>query len=572
MLAICYAVEQKYERNAEIIALSMGPPQARDALIYALSLGADRAIHLTDHNMAGSDTLATARTLAMYLKSGNFDLILCGRNSSDSETGQVGPEIAELLKVPHISRVSKIEYEAGFDFIAARRETEEGFEIIRTALPALVTVTEGISTERYPSKEDIEAVRNHAIEEVNAPTLSLDTTLFGIKGSPTRVENIRTVESKRLGILFQDENPLVVAQELAEFLQENISKPTSAETFNWNRYQGANHKAIWVVAESFHLGPRRVTLELLGVARQLAETTTGEVAVILLGKGSNLDIETLGAYGADRVYLLDNETLGHPISPAVTAFLSSVIVGKQPYAILFPSDSNGRDIASRIAARLGLGLTGDCVGLEINDAGELVHLKPAFGGNVMAPIISKTRPYMSTLLPGVLNPISPCWDTTTATELIKPPPVYADKHTLEILEVHKQIDAKGFELDSAQIVLGIGMGIGGPDNMPMIVRLADSIGASISATRNVTDSGWLPRQVQVGLSGKAIAPKIYLALGIRGAFNHMVGIQRAGTIIAINENQRAPIFKNTDYGIIGDWQEYLPPLIEAMKPILRNII
>ena len=144
---------------------------------------------------------------------------------------------------------------------------------------------------------------------------------------------------------------------------------------------------------------------------------------------------------------------------------------------------------------------------------------------------------------------------------------------IRLLEVHVEEDARGLELEAARVVMGLGMGIGCPENLPAIYELAGAIGARIAATRNVADAGWLPRQVQVGLTGRAIAPDLYMAVGIRGDFNHMVGIQKAGTILAINNNpnpRRAPILQGADFSIVGDWQTYLPPLVEALKPLLEE--
>ncbi len=125
-------------------------------------------------------------------------------------------------------------------------------------------------------------------------------------------------------------------------------------------------------------------------------------------------------------------------------------------------------------------------------------------------------------------------------------------------------------MTQSQLVIGVGMGIGGPENLPAIRYLAQSIGATVATTRNVVHVGWLPHQIQVGISGRTIAPKVYIAVGIRGAFNHTVGIQKAGVILTINQNHRAPIFKASDFGIVGDWKEYLPPLVEALKPVLAG--
>jgi len=254
---------------------------------------------------------------------------------------------------------------------------------------------------------------------------------------------------------------------------------------------------------------------------------------------------------------------------AVAHALAEAIKAAEPYAVLFASTADGRDLASRIAARLSLGLTGDAIGLEIDDEGRLVQLKPALGGNVLAPILSKTLPNLVTMRPGLLTPQEPEPAAKATVEALAIPAFNGSD--IQLVEEHLEEDPAGIALSQATVVLGVGMGIGGPESLPRIYDLAGSIGASIATTRNTVHSGWLAHQIQVGISGRTIAPKVYLSVGIRGAFNHTVGIQKAGVIIAINKNRRAAIFKAADYGIIGDWEDYLPSLIEALKPVLADI-
>ena len=572
VLAVVRAVELHDQAGAEVAVLTMGPPQAREALVHCLAIGAQRAIHLTDRAMAGSDTLATARTLALALEREEFDLILCGRNSNDAETGQVGPEVAELLHLPYVGNVRKLDYSGGVGVIHVERVTDEGYELIRCPLPALISVTEGVSEERFPSKQELEAAREgSAIEEVSAAQLSSDISLFGTAGSPTRVVDIRLVEPDRLGVVIEEPDPQVAARKLVAGLVQKAATPIHAEARQWPRYPGRREGAIWVVAETVGKALRRATFEILGKARELAQRTHSEVIAVLIGPAVAEQVEALGAYGADRVFILDNSSLGHPTGIACSAALAEAAVRHEPYAVLFASSADGRDMASRIAARLDLGLTGDCIDLEINEGGELVQLKPALGGNVVAPIVSRTSPYLATMRPGLLTPIEPQWDVKAEVETLEARPV--EQPDIEVLEVHVQEDARGLELEAARIVMGVGKGVGGPENLPTISGLARSINATLAATRDVTDAGWLPRQVQVGLTGKSIAPELYIAVGVRGAFNHTVGIQKAGTIIAINNNpnpRRSPILQAADYSIVGDWQTYLPPLIEALKPVLNT--
>ena len=574
LLALVCAVELKSDPRDEVLVLTMGPPQAREGLVECLALGADRAQLLTDRALAGSDTLATARALALALEAEQPDLIICGRNSADAETGQVGPELAELLGIPHISQVSELEYWKSRNHIVARRVTDEGYQLIDCPLPALICVTEGIAPERFADPEELEQAQEKPIEEISCAQLSSDPNLFGLAGSPTWVEDIRLVEPNRLGVVIAEENPAVAARQMAEHLRRRLAELAAAESpadrsADPTRYPGQRDKSIWVVAESGRDGWRQVTLEMLGKARELSARTRSEVAAVLFGNASSDLVHQLASYGADRVLVLDNSSLGPICSRGVAQSLADAITAAQPYAVLFASTPDGRDLASRIAARLKLGLTGDAIDLEINDKDQLVQLKPALGGNVIAPILSKTLPNLVTLRPGLLSPIAPEDGAVAPMEAITPVPCEGADITL--LEEHQLEQADGVGLTQAQVVVGVGMGIGGEEKLAHIQALVRSIGASLATTRNVVHSGWLPHQIQVGISGRTIAPQVYLAVGIRGAFNHTVGIQKAGVILAINQNHRAAIFQAADYGIVGAWEEYLPPLIEALRPVLAQV-
>ena len=571
MLGLVRAVELKSGPEDEVVAVSMGPPQTREGLLECLAVGADRAVLITDRALAGSDTLATARCLALALEREQPDLIICGRNSADAETGQVGPELAELMGIPHISQVRKLEYRADPARVVAERVTDEGYQVIESPLPALVCVTEGVAMEVFPGPDELEEAQEKPIEEIGCAQLSSDQSIFGLSGSPTWVEDIRLVEPSRLGVVIAEEDPKSAARQVAELLGERLaalsgdSIGSSAPTTSV-RYAGQREKSIWVVAETSRDGLRWVTLEMLGKARELTADTQSEVAAVLVGRTDDSLIAELAAYGADRVLTLDSRDLGPACGRGVADALATAVLAAQPYAVLFSASADGRDLASRIAARLKLGLTGDAIDLEINQQGQLVQLKPALGGNVVAPILSKTLPNLVTLRPGLLSPEEPDRSAIAQVESIDAPPF--EGTDIHLLEEHYQEDLGAVALTQAQVVLGVGMGVGGTDSLPQLQSLAHSIGATLATTRNVVHMGWLPHQIQVGISGRTIAPRVYLAVGIRGAFNHTVGIQKAGVIIAVNQNHRAAIFQAADYGIVGDWKEYLPPLIEALKPVL----
>ena len=573
-LGIVRAAELKTASDDEVVVISMGPPQAKEGLIHSLALGADRAVLLTDRALAGSDTLATARALALILEREKPDLIICGRNSTDAETGQVGPEIAELMGLPHISQVRQLDYAAEPNRIAVERITDDGYQVVECPLPALVCVTEGVARDRYPTRDELEAAQSMPVEEIGASDLSSDLTQFGLDGSPTWVDEIRLIEPNRLGVVIRDTEPEEAARQVAALLQERLAALNSeggdtGAAVGATRYPDCRDQSIWVVAELAQGGLRQVTRELLGKARQLTATTQSEVAAVLIGPAEDSLIHELTAYGADRVLILDNADLGPTWSRAVSQSLAHAMQAAPPYAVLFASTADGRDIAARIAARLGLGLTGDAIDLEINAQGQLVQLKPALGGNVMAPILSKTLPNLVTLRPGVLRPIAPDISVTSTVESLEASVLSGPDVTLR--ETHHEDNADAIALTQAQVVMGIGMGFGGPKHLADMQAFAQAMGATLATTRNVVHSGWLPHHIQVGISGRTIAPRVYLAVGIRGAFNHTVGIQKAGVILALNRNHRAAIFKAADYGIVGDWQTYLPPLVDALKPVVASL-
>ena len=574
LLGLVRAVEMKDGPEDEVVVISMGPPHTREGLMECLALGADRAVLLTDRALAGSDTLATARALAMVLAKEEPDLIICGRNSMDAETGQVGPEIAELMGIPHVSQVRKLDRQSGAGAILAERVIDEGHQVIECPLPALVCVTEGIAPEMYAGPEELEAAQEKPLEEVNCSQFSADPSQFGASGSPTWVQDIRLVEPARLAVMVEEESPAAAARQVAGLLRERLSALVGANSGAASmpasvRFPDSRDRSIWVVAETFQGGLRRVTLEMLGKARQLTSFTNSEVAAVLLGPTREHLNQELAAWGADRVIALDTAALGPVFSAGVAHAVAAAIDAARPYAVLFASTADGRDLASRIAARLGLGLTGDAIDLEVDEEGRLVQLKPALGGNVVAPILSKTLPNLVTLRPGLLTPVGPEPNARATTEVIEA--LDFPGAGVRVLEERLQEDLGAIALTQAPVVLGVGMGIGGPENIPEISSLANSIGATLATSRNVVHAGWLPHQIQVGISGRTIAPKVYLAVGLRGAFNHTVGIQKAEVILAINQNRRAAIFKAADFGIVGDWKEYLPPLVEALKPVLAEL-
>lgn len=568
--AITKAIDLRKQFGGEVSVVTMGPPQAKDALAEALAMGADRAVHLLGREFAGADTLATARALALACQKIGFDLVFCGKYSTDAETAQVPPMLAEMLDVPQVMGVTDLQVTQDGKTLTATRELDGGFEMLECVLPAVLSAAERLCKPIRCAPEDLESAKQKHIEVMTAANLGASIRTLGIAGSPTWVEKIYSIEPKRKRVIRNaGDNVDAVTQELVgDLLAEGLFggwKDATREAIKphpeRSREAAESKDAVWVIAELTEGNVRPVTFELLGRGIQLADKVGGEVAAVLIGHDVGAHAQTLAAYGADRVYVADDAALATYSTEAYTTILADAIRARNPYAVLLPSTANGRDLAPRVAARLNIGLTGDCIGLEIDAQAQLVQLKPAFGGNIVAPILSKTRPAMATVRPGMLHSAEP--DFARAARIEKLPTDHIASRT-RVIRFEENAHA-GIALDNAEIIVGVGMGVGGAENIATVRELAAALDAPIVGTRRVVDAGWLPRQVQVGLTGRSIAPRLYIALGISGKFNHVVGVQRSGIVVAINNNPDADIFKQADYGIVGDWAQIVPALTRRLQ-------
>lgn len=250
-------------------------------------------------------------------------------------------------------------------------------------------------------------------------------------------------------------------------------------------------------------------------------------------------------------------------SDAYASALADSIQTYQPYAVVAAATSFGRDFVPRVAAQLGLGMTSDCIGLEVNDQLQLVQLKPAFGGNIVAPIISSTHPQLATIRPGMLTEAES--NPSRRGTVVRVHPNIGSEPLSKLVEDRVEDNSSTLQLDNADVVVCVGFGVGGPENISKIKDFAELTNAPLAATRKVVDLKWMPRQLQIGLTGRSISPRLYFAIGVCGAFNHMVGIGRANLVVAINNDPNALIFKNCDYGIVGDYNEVLPLLSEELR-------
>jgi electron transfer flavoprotein alpha subunit len=270
----------------------------------------------------------------------------------------------------------------------------------------------------------------------------------------------------------------------------------------------------------------------------------------------------LASYGADHILVVDHPALEQYSPDTVAEAIAKLVRERTPWGLLLSASERGRDWGPRLAARLKLGLTGDAIGLEIDADNRMVALKPAFGGNIVAPILSKTYPQMATVRQGVLELAEPVYSRVAEIETVRPG---LGQPLTRLLNWRSELDPTITPLEGAEVVVGVGMGVEQAENIERVKELARVLKAALCATRRVTDEGWMPRQLQVGLTGKTIEPRLYFAIGISGAPNHTVGLKRAGTVVAVNNDPDAPIFQRADIGLVGDWAALTAALTDAFR-------
>jgi electron transfer flavoprotein alpha subunit len=325
------------------------------------------------------------------------------------------------------------------------------------------------------------------------------------------------------------------------------------------------YRGVWVFAEQRDGELRNVSLELLGKGRELADTLGVELTAILLGKNMDEKCQELISYGADSVIFGDDPRLKRYQTSVYTDIITDQIRKYEPEIIIMGATYLGRDLAPRIARRIGTGLTADCTDLEIDRKLRLlVQTRPAFGGNVIASIITPNhRPQMATIRPRVMQPLER--DTSRKGKIIRVPVNIEDEDiTVKILKIVKE-SRKRINLEEADIIVSGGRGIGTPEKFKVLEALAEVLGAEVGASRDVVDAGWIPSSHQVGQTGKTVRPKLYIACGISGAVQHIAGMKDSETIVAINTDPKAPIFEIADYGMVADLHQVVPLLTERLK-------
>jgi electron transfer flavoprotein alpha subunit len=324
---------------------------------------------------------------------------------------------------------------------------------------------------------------------------------------------------------------------------------------------------VLIVAEHKDGDLKKVTFEMLGEGSRIVEKLGGAVEAALLGSEIGGTTDALAHYGADRVYLADDPSLERYSSEGYSAVLARLIQQAKPAVVLLGATSQGKDLAPRVAARLGMGLASDCTAFQVAADGRLVITRPVYAGRAIATVMEKTTPQMATVRPNVMVPLEP---ETSRTALLEKVTVKTGDIRAKVIDLIQETGRQQVGLAEAEIIVSGGRGLKGPENFGLLEELADVLGAAVGASRAAVDAGWVDHSHQVGQTGRTVTPSLYIACGISGAVQHLAGMKTARYIVAINRDPEAPIFRVADYGIVGDLFEVVPVFTEECKKALQQ--
>ena len=329
----------------------------------------------------------------------------------------------------------------------------------------------------------------------------------------------------------------------------------------------AAYRGVWVFIEQTEGEPAKVSWELLGKGRELADTLGVPLSAIVLGENVEPLCHEAFAHGADRAYLLDAPVFRHYRTESYLKGVCHLVDKYKPEIILMGATGLGRDLAGAVATVVGTGLTADCTGLGIDDKRNLMQTRPAFGGNIMATIMcDKYRPQMATVRPHVM-PMAEKQPGRSGEIIRESCPIREDEILVKVLDIISDKKKDHVDVAGAEFIVSGGRGMMGKENFALLQELADELGGVVGASRSAVDAGWMPQERQVGQTGKTVRPKIYIACGISGAIQHLVGMQDSDVVIAINRDKEAPIFEVATYGIVGDLFQIIPAITKRLRAL-----
>jgi len=586
---------KKQYPDARLIVCSMGPASFQVALRTAISMGYDEAYLLSDRKLGGSDTYATGLAISTMLRHLGFTkdakdpfIILAGRQTSDGDTAHVPSQVAENLGIPQATFVESVNADGNGNVIA-KRIIEGGYQMMKLPMPCTISLTPTGIPPRKPSLTGAIKARNIAITVFGIDDIGLGTEKIGINGSPTIVSKVENIVSERAPVILSSghndaalvdslisnfnkgRNVLVKKEKAEKILSDTPDYPIQDDR------NGAKGILTW--AETANGEITRPSVELLTPARRLADQLGNETKIITLLIGRNVKplAQTLFEHGSDEVIIIENDKLEEYLVLPFSSIFAQVIKERRPEIALFAATTSGRELAPRIGVKTGSGVTADCTGLEIGEYVDkkeklifkpiLQSRRPTYGESKLATILGFVYPQISTARAGTFEvPVNVSGRTGLLSTFS--PVLTEDDFRVEIL---KTVRGEGSlqNLFEADIIISGGRGTTS-DNLGLIKKLAETlkakgVNAEWACSRVVVDEGVAEYAHQIGQTGKTIRPKVYIAVGISGAIQHIAGMKESGQIIAIDHNPKASIFHFSDFGIVGEYQDILPELIERVK-------
>jgi electron transfer flavoprotein alpha subunit len=586
--ALAFALRLREKYDGKVISLTMGPTFAEEVLRYTMSIGADAGVLLTDRKLGGADTAATAYPLAQAIRKVEkeiFDgdrnyIIVSGMQSVDGDTAQVPPQIAEELGIVHIAYATSFALDNGN--LRVSRITRRGTETVSPLhYPCLVTVTEWTEP-LYPSFSRTRWAYSQNLIQWSAADINADESRIGLAGSRTNVVRIFSPKevSKRKCVFETN------LQKLAGMIKEayNSKTVTSAQEEEKPKYHLPEGKKpdyqgdVWVYAEQEGGEINPASFELMGKAAELATALHEKVGAVLMGRNVKHLAKDLIAYGANKVYIAEHNLLERFLPVPYTKAVADLTEKYRPQMMLFSATPMGRELGPRVAYRTNSGLTADCTGLDTIDlkradkeyTGILQQTRPALGGNIMASIITQNSTVqMSTARPGVMQALLP--DQSRQGEIIEYIPNLTEDD-LGARIISAEVRELTSEIKDAAIIVCGGSGCKTKEGYdkyvrPLAEKLEKYLGqkAMVGASRVAVEAGFIDRSHQIGQTGQTVKPRVYVAVGVSGAVQHVTGMQSSDIILAINKDPNARIFKVCDYGIVGNIEEVVPELIRVLS-------
>ena len=376
---------------------------------------------------------------------------------------------------------------------------------------------------------------------------------------------LKVCPAEAIEIYYTPEQQRILAQiaaEAGETAPEEVSEEEAAALAKLKEYRG-----VWVFVEQIEGKPAEVSWELLGVGADLAKTLGTELCAVVLGdKVEHLCYEAF-AYGAAKAYLVDDPVFHYYRTESYYKAICHLVEKYKPEILLIGATGLGRDLAGAVATKLETGLTADCTGLAIDDRGYLLQTRPAFGGNIMATILTeRTRPQMATVRPHVMSMLQR--DASRKGEIVREFMLLNEEDIVtKVLKIIEDRKSDTVDVAAADVIVAGGRGVCAKENFQLLQELADELGGVVACSRSAVEAGWMPVERQVGQTGKTVRPKIYIACGISGAIQHLVGMQDSDVIIAVNRDKQAPIFEVATYGIVGDLFQVVPAFTNRIREL-----